>query len=495
MIHRNASRQSCAIFALGLVALALPQCATKDRKLDQLMQAEDGGDGGKDATGKGGSNRGGAAQGGAAQGGAAQGGAAQGGTTTDASSLGGQGGTANTTASSNGGTSSTTDSTTDSTSVGGGAGSSAQGGQATAGGNSGLGGAVTTGGTTSQGGSISTGGTTSVGGTTSKGGTTSTGGTINAGGTTTATTTAALPRVVIASATVNHGTTTSLTTASFKFTSNPTGATKYECKVDGGTTYANCTTGLALSGLIAGPHSFTVRAYNAANASGPELTQTWTVAARETTIHAIREGNIPVDSLVTVSTGVRLSGMFNAAGSDIVFVRETELNYSGTIDNEADLLGEPALNSAILTRPATKLAITRTPGSSVTVTGVFKKPQNNAELINCSYLWGSAGTAYKIPYIRNTNVLSEALEGMPLELGGEIDPTRPTCGSTLSCYQPTSNTCICGCSGQYPVGWMQLQGTVTSRDWGTWTGFWVQNGASYYLWVIDSFASGDDVCM
>ncbi|MGC4000722.1 MAG: hypothetical protein QM767_26025 [Anaeromyxobacter sp.] len=427
MSQQNTSSRSCAIVALGLLALALPGCATKDRPMDQLMKAEDGGDGGKTSAGKGG------AQGGSTPSSATS--APQGGTTTDASSVGGQGGSFNSNPSSNGGTQSTTDTLP----AGGTAGTTAQGGQGALGGSAGLGGAGTTGGSTSSGGTSNVGGsTTTRGGSTNVGGTTNSGGTTGQGGTTTATTTAPLMSVVVTSASVANGATTSLTTASFTFGSSPSGATRYECKPDSGS-YADCTSGLTMPNLGAGTHSFTVRAYNSANVAGPELSRSWTVGALSTTIHAIREGKVPVDSLVTVSTGVRLSGMIEVSGNQMLFIRETELKYTSSIETATDLVGDPALNSAIMTRPAVSLSLTRAAGWTVTVTGVFKNNLNNAELVKCTYSWGSLSTAYQNPYFRNNQALTDGVEGMRVRIAGDI--TTKGCDAT-PCYRPGSNDCI-----------------------------------------------------
>jgi hypothetical protein len=465
MSQQNELSRFRALCVLGLFALVLPECATKDRQLDQLMKAEDGGDGGKHSSGTGGNAKGGS-------GGTSSG--AQGGTRSDSTALGGQGGDTITTSPGNGGTTATTETS----STGGTAGSSAQGGQGTLGGSANLGGTSTTGGSSNPGGTTSQGGTTSRGGTTSQ------------GGTTTATTTATPPSVIVTSATVANGATTAMTTASFTFGSSPAGAVKYECKVDGAS-YTDCTSGLSLTGLGAATHSFIARAYNSANVVGPELTRTWTIAPLTTTIHAIREGKVPVDSLVTVSTGVRLSGMIEVSGNQMLFIRETELKYTSSIENTTDLVGEPALNSAIMTRPATKLSLLRLPGWTVTATGVFKNTLNNAELVNCTYAWGAAGTPYQNPYFRNNQALTESLEGMRVRLAGGI--STKGCDAT-PCYRPGSYDCIYDCSGCSPVGWLQAEGTVTSSGSGVWEGYWVQNGKDYFLWVVDS-ADQSDACL
>jgi hypothetical protein len=68
------------------------------------------------------------------------------------------------------------------------------------------------------------------------------------------------------------------TTASFDFTATEAGAT-FECKLDGGA-WESCTSGKTYSGLGAGPHTFLVRATDAAgNADQSEAVRSWTVTA------------------------------------------------------------------------------------------------------------------------------------------------------------------------------------------------------------------------
>jgi Bacterial Ig domain/Bacterial Ig-like domain len=84
---------------------------------------------------------------------------------------------------------------------------------------------------------------------------------------------------------------TTSTSASFAFTSSESGST-FECKLDDGA-YAACTSPKSYSGLGAGPHTFTVRAKDAAgNTDTTPATKTWTIdgpsdtTAPDTTITA-----------------------------------------------------------------------------------------------------------------------------------------------------------------------------------------------------------------
>src|SRR5205823_1751112 len=77
----------------------------------------------------------------------------------------------------------------------------------------------------------------------------------------------------------------SSTSATFAFSSTKPGST-FECALDGGG-YASCTSPDTLTGLVDGPHTFAVRAINAAgNVDATPASYTWTVstAAPDTTI-------------------------------------------------------------------------------------------------------------------------------------------------------------------------------------------------------------------
>lgn len=374
----------------------------------------------------------------------------------------------------------------------GGAASTVAGGAVSTGGtvNTGTGGTVSTGGSVGQGGTVSTGGVLSTGGVVSTGGAVSTGGTTAAVG----------PSVVITYGSVADAGNTNLTTATFAFSSSPSGAVKYECSLNSTSSYTDCTSSLSLTGLDGGAQELNVRAYNSSSVVGPVLKRTWTVTSLSTTIKAIRANSVAVDTLVAISTNVRLTGMYTVSGSQVVFVQEAA--YVGTppgtsVDDATNLSGDAVLNSGILTRPLATQA-TKSLGTAVTVIGALKSNQNNAELVRANYVWGTAGTAateYAPVPLRagDTTVLGESLEGVYIQLGGQV----PAYDCSSGCFNTNGYPCLQACFGQCrPLTWTQIPGTIaTNSGWGDWRGFLVQTGTYYTMWVVDSDTRGDDVCM
>ncbi|QRK07268.1 hypothetical protein JQX13_45715 [Archangium violaceum] len=103
---------------------------------------------------------------------------------------------------------------------------------------------------------------------------------------------------------------TNSTEATFSFSSNETGVT-YQCSLDGGA-YATCTSEKKYTGLSQGPHTFAVRAVDAAgNVDGSPATYSWTVdtEAPETSL-----GTKP--PAVTSSTSATFT--FSSTSSDVV---------------------------------------------------------------------------------------------------------------------------------------------------------------------------------
>src|SRR5262249_7069677 len=68
---------------------------------------------------------------------------------------------------------------------------------------------------------------------------------------------------------------TTSTSASFDFTSSPTGAT-FECALDGAA-FAGCSAPQAFSGLVLGTHTFQVRAVNAFGTDPSPAAYTWAI--------------------------------------------------------------------------------------------------------------------------------------------------------------------------------------------------------------------------
>jgi hypothetical protein len=375
-------------------------------------------------------------------------------------------------------------------------GASASGGNYTGGTSTGfvtaIGGTLGSGGVTSSGGVTNSTGTIGTGGTVTAGGTAATGGTVTTGGTTTV----VGPSVVVISGPA-EGSNSSLTTVTFTFGSTPSGAAKYECSFDAAA-FTDCTSSILLSNLVAGEHKLIVRAYNAANVVGPLLTRVWNVVALATTIKTLRSGTVPVNTLATISTGVRLSGMYSTSKGQLIFVQEAEMKYAYSVNQASDLAGDPILNSGILTRPANVVSLTRAPGYIVWVTGVFTNNQNNAELIRATYDWKSTGTPYTVPNIRTSDALGEGLEGVRVNVAGGIpsancsNPSIPcqnsSNGNSLLCIEACSST---GCS---PITWTQLQGTATNYRDGYWEGHLLQNGGYYMLGVVNS-VDQNDACL
>ena len=364
------------------------------------------------------------------------------------------------------------------------------GGAESTGGTESTGGSVNAGGNVSTGGDVSTGGSVSIGGSVSTGGNVSTGGSVSTGGnlSTGGTTAVVGPSVVVSYGSVADGGTTNLTTANFTFTSTPSGAVKFECSLNSTSNYADCTSSISLTALSAGTQQLHIRAYNGNNVVGPVLTRTWTVTSRATTIKTIRGGTIPVDTLVSISTNVRLTGMYTVStNNQVIFVQEAD--YSGSsVETVANLTGNLVLNSGILTRPLSAAETARSAGTGVTVTGTIKNNQNNLELVRSTYAWGSGNSAYNPVLIRTGDVIGESLEGVYISLAGQT--YAPNCST--ACNNTGGNNCFEACSGSCnPLTWTQIAGTTPTSRASWWQGFLVQTGSYYTLWVVESNEQND----
>jgi hypothetical protein len=241
-----------------------------------------------------------------------------------------------------------------------------------------------------------------------------------------------------------------------------------------------------------------VRAYNAANVVGPVLTRTWNIVALSTTIKTLRGGSIPENTLAILSTGVRLSGMYNATKDQLVFVQEAEMKYPYSVDDAKALDGDPILNSGILTRPLVPMTLMKNPGFAVTVTGVFTNNQNNAELIRATYVWGTLGTPYTVPTIRTADVLGESLEGIRINIAGG-QPLKNCISATNLCQNDTignAQRCIEACSSTNcaPISWIPLGATAGPYTAGNWVGHLIQTGDYHVFDVVDS-SYQNDACL
>jgi hypothetical protein len=303
---------------------------------------------------------------------------------------------------------------------------------------------------------------------------------------------------------VSEGATTNLTTATFGFGSSPAGATVFQCKLNLATAFSDCSSGLVLSGLAAGGQVLTVRAVDGLGRVGAEATRNWTVAALSTTIKTIRTPNaVPVDTLVTISTNVRVTG-FGTQGTQVIFVQEAGPTSANTVDSTSDLTGSAVLNAAIPTRPLVTQAA-HAEGVPVVVTGTLGVNGSSLELLRASYLWSTAtATPYLIPTLRTSTVFGMGLEAVHVRIGAQI----PSGNCSSSCYNSVlgnsyrciETTCMdSGCTSTKILSWIDVSGVgysshVTS-GYGYWDGWLIKRSAYYEFWASASQSSGDDVCL
>ena len=423
-----------------------------------------------------------------------------------ATGVGGTSGGANATGGVNAGTTVTGGTTT--------IGTTAVGGMATTGGRTGTGGTSTNGGVPPTGGTKSTtggapsatGGAPATGGAVPTGGTKSTGGAPATGGAATGGTSAVVgPSVVFSFASVNDGATTNLTTATFGFSSNPAGAaSSYLCKFNAATTFTDCTSSLSLSQLSAGGQVLTVHALNSQGIAGPDATRSWTVAALTTTIKNIRTLATPTDTLVAITTNVRVTGFGTQGGQQVIFVQEAGPATNLVVDTTADIAGNPVLNAGILTRALTTQTA-KAAGTPVTVTGTVSMNGQSLELARSSYIWGT-GTVipYIIPEVRTSAVYASTLEGVRIGLAGQI----PSFNCSSSCFNAqignSGNICIettcmdTGCGTNKILAWLDVTGGATppvTSGYGIWYGWLVRRSTYYELWTDSSDSYGNDLCL
>ncbi len=384
----------------------------------------------------------------------------------------------------------------------------ATGGRSGTGGTSANGGAPPTGGTKSAGGTAAgTGGAApATGGAVPTGGTKSTGGAPATGGAATGGASSVVgPSVVFSFASVNDGATTNLTTATFAFSSTPAGAaSSYLCKFNGATAFTDCTSSLSLSQLSAGGQVLTVHALNSQGIAGPDATRSWTIAALSTTIKNIRTLGTPTDTLVSVTTNVRVTGFGTQGGQQVIFVQEAGPAANLVVDAQTDIAGSPVLNAGILTRAATTQT-TRAEGTPVTVIGTVSMNGLSLELARLTYIWGT-GTVipYNIPEVRTSTVYASTLEGVRIGLAGQI----PSFNCSSSCFNPqignSSNLCIetscmdSGCITNQILAWLDITGNASppvTSGYGIWNGWLVKRSSYYELWTDSSSSYGNDLCL
>jgi hypothetical protein len=305
------------------------------------------------------------------------------------------------------------------------------------------------------------------------------------------------PATIITFGSVADGESTTTTQVSFDFASNPAGATGFECRLGSTGAFDDCTAGFTAEGLLAGGYTLEVRAIDAEGNQGAITTRNWLVTALATTIVELQQGTVPEHTLARVSTNVKLSGMILLNAEQLVFVQEAQQTNDFSVDQASDL--NNAAYSGILTRPAAPQSA-QSLGTAVTVTGIYRRVDSNAELLQASYQWGGAGTPWNPTTVRTSSVLDARLHGVSIRIGGEV----PTVNCSSSCFNTTwfghGGTCIrpcfSTCNTLGMVEWVTADGvSQPAADWGAFEGFLVGMSSGSYLLITASEAYGDDVCM
>lgn len=385
---------------------------------------------------------------------------------------------------------------------------SATGGAATSGGSAAAGGSTTgapaTGGAGTGGVAGETGGGAATGGLAASGGAATggaaTGGALATGGSSSI----AGPSVVFSYASVNDAASTNLTTATFQFSSTPAGAAaSFQCKLNSAAAFSDCTSGLALSQLAAGGQILTVHAVDSLGHVGPDATRSWTITPLATTIKNIRAGSYD-DYLVSVSTGVRVTGFGAESAQQVIFVQEAGPAASLLVDSLTDIAGSPVLNAGMLTRAFTTQAV-KAEGTPVTVIGTVTHNDESLELVRASYIWGTgAAVPYNVPEVRTSAVYSAGLEGVRIGLAGEIPAFNCNSGCFNSAIGNNGNLCIettcidSGCGTNKILSWLDItdgDSPPVTSGYAIWRGWLVKRSSYYELWTNGSDGYGDDLCM
>ncbi|MDP1825371.1 MAG: Ig-like domain-containing protein [Archangium sp.] len=232
--------------------------------------------------------------------------------------------------------------------------------------------------------------------------------------------------------------TTNVSTASLTFTSNEPGAT-FECSLDGAT-FAACTTPLSLTALADGPHTFSVRAVDAAgNADPTPATASWTVDALvpDTTITSGPAANVATGDATLAFTSTKAGSTFECSLDGAPFAACTTpaaltalADGSHTFSVRAvDTVGNvdptPATRTWNVDTQAPDTSITQQPAAltnGTTGTFQFTSPEAGATF-ECS-LDGAAWTACTAPF--TTGTLTDGVHVLlvrALDAAGNFDAT------------------------------------------------------------------------
>jgi len=356
-----------------------------------------------------------------------------------------------------------------------------------------------TGGTLTMGGAA-TGGAPAVGGDSSTGGLLATGGAATGGASS-----IVGPSVIFSYSTVNDAATTNMTTATFGFSSVPaSSSTTFMCNVNGAVTFTDCTSSISLSGLASGGQTVVVHALDSGGHVGPDATRSWTVAPLSTTIKSIRANAASYDDyLVSVSTGVRVTGFGTESSKQVIFVQEAGPATVFRVDALTDIAGNTVLNSGILTRALTSQAI-KAEGTPVTVIGAVTHNGSSQELVRATYIWGTgAAIPYLAPQVRTSTVFTAGLEGVHIELDGQIPSYNCSSGCNNGALG-NSSKCIetvcmdSTCTTNKILSWLDITGGASlpvTAGYGAWMGWLVKRSSYYELWTNSSVSVGNDICM
>ena len=246
--------------------------------------------------------------------------------------------------------------------------------------------------------------------------------------------------------------TTNDSTATLTFGSNETGVT-FECSLDGAA-FAPCTSPVSLTALNDGPHTFSVRAIDAAgNVDATPATATWTVdaAVPDTTITSGPTGNVSVSDATFDFTSTKPSSTFECSLDGAAFAACTGPTTLTGLSDGAHTFSVRAIDAVgnVDPTPATRAwtVDTAAPDTTITVRPValsndtsadfeFTSPETGATF-ECS-LDGAAWTSCTSPFT-TTGTLSDGVhvllvrardaagnfDATPASASWEVDTTAP----------------------------------------------------------------------